>query len=264
MHPLFPRSALCVMTPSATKTLWLLAWWVVNTMSPIACPPVAAGAPGDTLAHGLVAHWTFDEPQGSELKDAANAANGGTLEEGATRIDGPLRRAVSFDGKQSRVWVGSPRTLDLPAEMSAFAWIRCENVDAGEYGQCIYGQTGSGGNGGQYELCVGRGKNLREVTVLWHDVEVCVSKANLKAGQWYHIGFTRTGGPGNWKCNIYVDGLVSGTAENIAADVGPALPFAMGRPGGYDGLYFQGAMDDFRLYDRALMPAEVGTLVKVR
>lgn len=226
--------------------------------------PIEANEPADSLRHGLVAHWTFDEADGTEIKDVVNAANGGTLEGEATRVDGPLHGAVGFDGKQSRVWVDSPPTLDLPAEMSAFAWIRCANVAAGEYGQCIYGQTGPGGNGGQYELCVGRGKNLHEVTVLWHDVDVCVSNAKLKAGQWYHIGFTRTGKPGNWNCTIYVDGTAIGAAKNIATDVGPALPFAIGRPGAYDGLYFHGAMDDLRIYDRALSPNEVKVLFQVR
>ena len=226
--------------------------------------PTKASDTGDSLRHGLVAHWTFDESEGSEIKDRIHAAQTGSLEGGTTRTDGPVGRAVSFDGQQSRVWVGSPQTLDLPADMSAFAWIRCANVAAGEYGQCIYGQTGPGGNGGQYELCVGRGKNLHEVTVLWHDVDVCVSNAKLKSGEWYHIGFTRTGHPGNWNCTIYVDGMASGVANNIVTDVGPALPFAMGRPGAYDGLYFQGELDDFRIYDRALTPAEVKALIQVR
>lgn len=265
MHPqLASHKTVGVTVQPYGSTCWWLTLWILNAIAVTAFQHSEASEPADSLGHGLVAHWPFDETAGTEIKDVVNAAHRGTLEAGASRVDGPLHGAVGFDGKKSRVWVDSPRALDLPAEMSAFAWIRCENVAGGEYGQCIYGQTGSGGNGGQFELCVGRGKNLHEVTVLWHDVDVCVSNAKLIAGRWYHIGFTRTGQPGNWNCTIYVDGTASGAAKNIATDVGPALPFAMGRPGAYDGLYFHGAMDDLRIYDRALLPNEVKVLFQVR
>lgn len=223
-----------------------------------------ADLPEKSLTRGLVAHWKFDEDQGPKVSDAAEGGNAGTVEGGTSRIGGPLNRALMFDGKNGRVLIGSPRALDLPTEMSAFAWLRFENVSAGGNGQCVYGQTAPGGNGGQYELCVGRGKNSQEVTVLWRDVDVCVSNSKLKTGQWYHIGFTRTGERGNWTCKLFVDGVLSSEARNIETEVGPPLPFAMGRPGAYDGLYFQGAMDDMRIYNRAITAEEIGVLSKMR
>ena len=220
--------------------------------------------PAKSLAKGLVAHWTFDEKEGPKVNDASENGNAGSLEGGTARIDGKLGRALSFDGKTGHAMVGSPPVLDLPADMSLFCWLRFENVTSSEYGQCVWGQTKPSGNGGQYELCVARGKAMNEVTVLWKDVDICISKSKLKTGQWYHIGFTRTGKPGDWTCTIYVDGAVSSVAKNIDTDVGPAYPFAMGRPGAFDKLYYEGAMDDLRIYNRALSAEEAAALAKVR
>jgi len=220
--------------------------------------------PANSLSKGLVAHWRFDEKGGPKVNDASDSGNAGTLEGGTKRIDGQQGRALSFDGVDDHVPVGSPPALDLPQDMSVFAWIRFDNVTTGGYGQCIYGQTKPSGNGGQYELCVGRGKHVNEVTVLWQDVDVCVSESKLKTGQWYHIGFTRTGEPGDWTCTLYVDGKLSSVAQQIKTDVGPAYPFEIGRPGAFDKLYFAGGIDDMRIYNRALAAEEVVALAEVR
>lgn len=223
-----------------------------------------ADEPAKALTKGLVGHWKFDEQEGPKVLDATNHANSGGLEGAVTRVDGPLGRGLSFDGQTGYAMVGSPPVLDLPGEMSLFCWLRFEDLAASKYGQCVYGQTQASGAGGQFELCVARGKALNEVTVLWKDVDICVSNAELKTGHWYHIGFTRTGRPGDWTCTIYVDGAVSSVVTNVTTDVGPALPFALGRPGAFDGLYFHGAMDDLRIYNRAVTAGEVGALFESR
>lgn len=223
-----------------------------------------AGAVKIDLTRGLVAHWEFDEKGGTVVRDKLQSEHVGKVFGVATRIDGVMNRALSFDGASGHVAVGSPPALDLSAEMSCFAWLKFQKVSTGGFGQCIYGQTHSSGRGGQYELCVGRGQNTEEVTVLWKDVDVCVSKSKLTPGKWYHIGFTRTGSPGDWTCTLYVDGAVSSVAEKITTEVDEARPFAIGRAGDYNGLYFQGDIDDLRLYNRALSPAEVAALYKLR
>lgn len=45
----------------------------------------------------------------------------------------------------------------------------------------------------------------------------------MKTGQSYHIGFARTGEPGDWSCTLSVDCKISSTARQIKTDVGPAL-----------------------------------------
>ncbi len=237
-----------------------LCFWALLSVGAIATPD----DPAKALTKGLVGHWKFDEHEGPTVLDSSDHATAGTLEGGATRIGGPLGRALSFDGRTGHALVGSPAVLDLPAEMSLLCWLRFDDLAASQYGQCVYGQTKANGVGGQYELCVARGKAMNEVTVLWKDVDICISNAKLKTGQWYHIGFTRTGKPGDWTCTIYVDGAVNSVVKNITTDVGPASPFAMGRPGAFNGLYFNGAIDDLRIYNRAVTAKEVGALFESR
>jgi hypothetical protein len=222
-----------------------------------ACNSGGSGA----LFESLAAHWRCGELGGREAGDSSGNGHAGVLSGGCAWVAGPAgKAALAFDGVDGHVLVGSRPGLDLPEEMSAFAWLLFRNASPGGFGQCVYGQTEPTGHGGQYELCVGRGKDVREVTVLWNDVEVCVSRAALIEGQWYHIGFTRSGMRGNWSCRVYVDGRSSGEAGGISADPGAALPFAIGRAGLYDGLYFAGAICDLRLYRRALLDVQVAAL----
>ncbi len=92
------------------------------------CLIVLALAAGD----GLVAHWSFDEGQSTELRDSAGQ-NHGKIHgaEWVTLGDG---HALQFDGKDDYVDCGNDPSLDLTESMTLEAWIKPLGKPGGEVG----------------------------------------------------------------------------------------------------------------------------------
>lgn len=98
--------------------------------------------------------------------------------------------------------------------------------------------------------------------VLWDNSIIDVSSINLQTGRYYFVGFTRNGTAGDWTSKIYIDGILDETLTGITTDPGDCCSSgstfnAIGRPGEFDGQYWNGIIDEVRVYDRALSAAEV-------
>src|SRR3989338_5976472 len=75
----------------------------------------------------LVAHWKFE----GNANDSAGT-NNGTLVNGPTFTTGKIGQALSFDGQNDRVSIGSPAPLDnLNAKTISF-WMNFTNAPQGE------------------------------------------------------------------------------------------------------------------------------------
>ncbi|MCK4826095.1 hypothetical protein KA005_60675, partial [bacterium] len=61
----------------------------------------------DGLFDGLVAHWKFDEGNGTAAYDSSGNNNTGTLMNGATWVEGRCGSALSFDGSDDYVNCGT-------------------------------------------------------------------------------------------------------------------------------------------------------------
>src|SRR4030095_8216902 len=92
-------------------------------------------------------------------------------------------------------------------------------------------------------------------------VNTFATQATVNDGQWHHVAYvydqSDTGG-----IRIYVDGTSSGFQTNSAAWVWPvAQELELGLS--HDGYWFafEGALDDFRFYNRELSAAEITQIV---
>src|SRR3990167_7744794 len=63
------------------------------------------------ITTGLVSHWKMDETTGTTATDSVGT-NNGTLTNGPTWTTGKLNNALSFDGSNDYVSMGSPSSLD--------------------------------------------------------------------------------------------------------------------------------------------------------
>ena len=78
----------------------------------------------------------------------------------------------------------------------------------------------------------------------------------IALNSWHHIGLTYKNGI----VTAYYDGEAKGTKSNISGNLSYAnYPLYFGRDNGAP-TYFQGLLDDIRIYDRALPPSEMRTL----
>jgi len=204
---------------------------------------VAAAIPTD----GLVLHL----PLNGDAKDASGKGRHGTAEAIGPAKDrfGKEAGACAFGGEGSYIRVPAPpREANAPLSLSA--WVQ-------------YTKTGRDWNGAILTRDGERGR-LWLLAALWDRVAFCGT------GRWPYVGRLRRAAPGTWhhvvavfdgrRYELYLGGeLLDARAGELPA--GDAEPITIGgRPGHENGMWLSGAIDDMRLYHRALTWAEVRAL----
>jgi hypothetical protein len=207
---------------------------------------------------GPVAAWEFNEGGGLVAIDSVGT-NHGALSGGIARVPGRsgAGEALLFNGLDGLVTVPDAAELDLTTAMTLEAWVNpsttnelWQSVVLKERGTLatpnglvysLYGNSGPVGGAGTF---------VRPNSVS-SDVGIA-SADRLGAGEWHHISATF----GDGALRLYVDGIEVATQ----ALTGP-LPNS-GRPlfiGGnvFWGEFFAGTIDDVKIYNRVLSPAEI-------
>lgn len=159
--------------------------------------------------------------------------------------------SLKFDGVDDRVRVSSRPSLRINSSLSLSAWIKTDNssdtrgiIDTQESGERGYRITVENGEleFGVYAGDIGKGQTeLRGNTM-------------IADGSWHHV-------VGSWDGNrmeVYVDGELESTATQPAIAVSNQDLFLGVRD--VDNGWFDGKIDDARVYDRSLSKAEVNSL----
>ena len=198
---------------------------------------------------GLVAAYGFDEATGLTVGDRSPSANTGTIS-GATRaLAGRFGGGLSFDGVNDWVTVPDAPSLDLTSGMTLEGWVRPTaggstwrtlmlKEQAGNLIYGLYSNEDSARPSGH--VFVGGGDRDTRGT------------APVALNAWTHLASTYDGSA----LRLFVNGVQVSTralAGPIAASTG-AL-----RIGGNAVWpeWFQGLIDEVRVYNRALTPAEI-------
>jgi Concanavalin A-like lectin/glucanases superfamily len=214
--------------------------------------------PGAGAATGLVAHWRFDEGAGTVANDSSVNGFDGSIEGTATWVAG--RRgpfALDLGGGSTRVVVGNATALE-PSAITVEAWVKRSGspglwryvVSKGATG-CVAASYGlySGFTGGlSFYVAAGSGFSFtlspEAGTSVWD-------------GQWHHAAGTFDGST----VRLYVDGVEVGSGTPATAPIGYGLwtsnDLLIGSYGGCAGLDFDGAVDEPKIWSRALSAAEI-------
>ncbi len=207
----------------------------------------AAAAPPS----GLVAAYGFDEGSGAIVADASGNGNGGTID-GATWTVGRFGAALDFNGTNARVTVNDASSLHLTTAMTLEAWVKPSTVDNvwqdviykgndNYYLEATSTHSGNSIGGGQF----GAGESYGEA----------IGTGALAASTWSHLAVTydavtRT-------LLLYVNGVqVSSKTTNGGGILTSANPLQIGGDSIY-GQYFRGTIDEVRVYNVALTPAQI-------
>ncbi len=210
----------------------------------------------------LVSWWKMDEASwngtASEVVDSYGT-NHGTASGGATTKVGKIDRAGSFDGVDDYVTVLDNPSLEGMTQLTITGWIYPTNLTSGDRDIIWKGDHGGGRPYGSWLDWTGTTYRFQFV---FTDNELNgVSSAftyTIQNNTWYHftvtfIANTTTG------IRFYVNGLeVSGspssssTVDNIRTGSGYNVVF-----GGSTGYYYNGLIDEIRIYNHALTAAEV-------
>lgn len=229
---------------------------------PDAAESDGAGPDGPRLPErGLVGYWPLDDGSGARVQDHSGHGNHGTLERGdPIRAWGPGRVGGALD-LSGGAWVNVPSApaIDAPASSNAItiaAWLWAVSYTPGEFNFVVSRQIGATPYD-SYGLALRDG---RPVLALVSDFPGGAARVPLR--RWVHLAASFDGTVGR----VYVDGVqvASQTVrQRISSETRPLLiggnqNDATGRPKEF----FEGFVDEVRLYRRALSSQEIALLAR--
>jgi hypothetical protein len=200
------------------------------------------------ITTGLVGWWKFDEGSGTQANDSSGNGNTGTIA-GATWTAGKLGQALSFDGVNDAVDLGD--NYDFPGQsFSVCAWA---NPDAGSNTGYIIGKYD--GSQGLY-LRVNPSDSTAWTVGVTTSSGIDGPGGSLVRGAWQLVcGVINPSGTSY----LYKNGVSIGSLLNIQATADSAVSMTIGNR--WDNQrQFAGAIDDVRIYNRALTAEDVAAL----
>ena len=231
--------------PAGNYTLTAKAFDNAGASTTSAGVAIAVTAPGGLPTLGLVAHYPFDENTGGTASDASGFNNHASVLNGANWVAGRVNGALSFDGVNDGLNLANLASLGTGNTPHTIAsWVRIDSLPQGRAWMMLLGNEGTGAH--HWLL------NSNGVSQLgsWGGNQ---AQPTLPAGVWKHIALTFDGGT----LKAYIDGtLVTTTAAsfNLAGLPLTAASRHLGES------YFHGALDELRIYNRALSASEVSSL----
>jgi len=207
---------------------------------------------------GPIAHWKFDEGEGSTIYDSTDNDNDGTLNLGTGGntdtssfwVQGKFGTAGSFDGTDDYVEIPYSASLN-PDEFTVEAWAKVEGGE-GTYRSVITSRNAFLHRGykiyaaanDKWQFWIGDGGS-------WRTIE----GPSVQLNQWYHLVAWYSSGI----MRFYINGTLVNSA-NYTLVKNSQYPLRIGAgasestPPDY---YFNGLIDDVRIYNYARTPEEI-------
>ena len=203
---------------------------------------------------------TFDESSGTTAADATGNGHTGTLVGGASRTVGKSGNAVLLDGSTGYVSLPNDIVEDI-SDFTIAAWVY-RNSATTKYWERIF-DFGSGT--GRYMMLTPTGTNGNvnfSITLNgYHNQRQVTGTAPVPTGQWTHVTVTLSG----TTLTLYVNGAQVGQTTGVAFTpwrIGPTAQNWLGHSQFSADPYFNGAIDDFRIYRGALSSTQIATLAQ--
>ena len=216
---------------------------------------------------GLVSHWTFDgkDVVNGVALDRAGSNNGNLVNIATSTFYsyGKIGQGFKFDGTNDYVTIAdAPFDFERTNSFSASAWVK---LASNAVENIILSKEGASPSYTGWAFYVEPGSLRVLLTNKYDAPSNGISKDSaiqIDDNVWHHVAFTYNGSSLASGVNIYIDGVLSnGTAtrDNLSASILNNVSLNAGR-GAWDGAYFNGNIDDARIYNRALLAAEVKML----
>jgi len=227
----------------------------VGTLGNVAAP---APAPAAAAPSGPVGYWMLDEGTGTTAADTSGNANTGTLANGPAWIPGKLGQALAFDGVDDSVQIPHAAVLNAYPLTLAF-WMKTANA-TGLHG--VVNKYFPGSFNG-YQVFLNNGNlcawYFRDASdYVWDGSGCTLAVPGYADNQWHHVAFVVDSAGGR----LYVDGVqrASQPWTGVAGGASTLQALSLGQYPGTAQPYFAGALDDVRVYGRALAAADLTAL----
>ena len=203
-------------------------------------PPEFDNIPEVIIPESPVVYWTFNELNGTEVRDDSGLENHGYVENNTSTPDlffhsepGRNGSAIRFDGGETIVLEQDVTTFNVSGPFSLCIWLKSADLNA----QVI--------NSGRFAINVSDG-------FLWGQVQVGgvikqTESIPLPAEEWFHLILLWDGN----KLRLYKNNEEVTSPINSSGNLtGSGTLYFGGRPGINEP--YEGLMDDLRIFDQAL------------
>jgi concanavalin A-like lectin/glucanase superfamily protein len=218
-----------------------------------------------------VGYWKFDESSGTTALDSSTNGHIGTIQ-GASYVPGISNYALAFNGSNTFVFASdavvggtSGAGLDIGTrEWTVAAWIKMTGSGMVVTKMGWIGGSNPDGWGMSVSANGTLGAVLHKSNV--GTVNIFAGDGNIvNDGRWHHVGVVF-----NRSANMvrYVDGASTGTQNDLTFLGGQSIDNTKqlrigARDEMGDEIFFNGLIDDVRIYARALSPTEIASLAGV-
>jgi len=199
---------------------------------------------------------------GDIVLDWSGHDNHGTLANGPIWAEGNDGDALQFDGSNDYVDLGTPAELYIPDNYTYTAWFRV-------------GEDINGDSGAQYLLCVGSRSDLvfgvedavgvdGDLALHYYDTapgfhSLGVGKTVWSSGDWHMVAGTKDSAGHK----IYLDGELKNSDTNTNNDnYATTRMVSIGAMGWNNDEYYNGTIDDVRIYNRTLTQDEIQKIMR--
>ena len=212
------------------------------------------------LKNGLLGHWTFDGPDvtANTTTDKSGSGNDGTRN-GTTKIRGKIGQGMTFNGTSDFIDV-SDTPFDITSNLTLSTWIKIASTSQTQiliwktnaYG-LIYNYNGiTGCNLSQFCFAATNG-------TAWSAIS---NGSSVNLNTWYHVVGVFDDAANT--LDLYVNGLKTSPVSLNGSIANTSLNLHLGNyDSSPDAGYLAGSLDDARVYNRALSPAEIMQLYRM-
>lgn len=203
------------------------------------------------VALDLVGLWRFDEGRGASAQDTSGHGNNGVLFGGPRWVEGRSGKALEFDGVDDAVRCPNSASLDgILDEMTFVAWVKPFKADG-----CIVKKWDWGHRTG-YHLDINPKYKTLNLIMGYPDRSALILGLSLgeHLNKYSHIAFTAS----DSEVVFYLNGhAVSNTIPRKPIHLRNSTDVYIGGGSGWSGHYFNGVIDEARIYARALSAHEI-------
>lgn len=207
---------------------------------------------------GLIAWWKLDESGGRDVADASGNGNVGKILNGQPRWQtsgGKIGGALRFAGNGDWVHVANESKFDCVAAVTVAAWIKVNRFDK-EY-QAIVTK-------GDSAWRIQRNQNTDTLEFACSGLAIpggdqwggLYGSSNVNDGKWHHVAGVYDG----QRMYLYVDGVVDSSQPASGGINTNDEPVYIGENSEMTGRFWNGLVDDVRVYNGALGQAEIRAL----
>ncbi len=202
----------------------------------------------------VVGGWNFEESYENTAYDFSPNGNHADLNCTSlctlpSRSKGYVSKGVTYDGVDDFASIANSPSIN-PSQISIEAWI---NVNSYPSGGESYMLSKNGGNFDGWIFKLGIAGNASAGFARQPSAEVYAAFGNVSKNAWHHLAATY----GGTTLNTYKDGSPADTQTLSGGYTAAGIGMAIGKASWANIGYFNGTIDEVRIYNRTLSPTEV-------